>query len=269
MATITPDPEPGTERLRRPPPERTGPIRNMTSMLRGKSAGARAPAPGASSEEPPLGPEARAVRSGYELCEAAIRKGQEAARRFAPGLGDPRGAEGQGARDALGLAEGAFHVWADLVTAWMRAVIPLAPQGLPDPLKLIDALRVAISSQAPGQAPGQASGHVSGERGRATGHALSMAIDVRSSRPVRISIDMSRDVDPSELAVLPLQPLDRDPGKPAILGIELRPRQGSGGPALEIHLVVPDAQPPGRYLGAVHEKTSGAFVGGLTVDLGT
>ena len=51
----------------------------------------------------------------------------------------------------------------------------------------------------------------------------------------------------------------------AILGVELA--ASKGGHHIEVHLTISDSQPPGRYLGAVYDKGSGAFVGGLTVDL--
>lgn len=296
MATTTRDSEPKVVkavRRKRTAPERTAPERNMTAMLRGKSPpgqtgsrrggapsmpvppGAPAqPRPGAANAAnaanvAPPSPAAaetaehRAVRSGYELCEAAIRRGQEAAKRFAPNLADVTSTlkEAPGAKEALGMAEGALRVWADLATAWMRAVMPLAPAGFPDPLKAMEALREALSGEASGHATGQATGHATAARGQ----AISFAVEVLSARPARVAFELSREVDVAALAVQPLQSLDRDPAKPALLGVELHPSKD--GRSVEIVVAIAGAQPPGRYLGAVYDKVSGTLVGGLTIDL--
>ena len=159
----TPDSEPKAKaRRKRTPPERTAPVRQMTSSLRAKPA-PRAPLTDDEPATPPAGAapaggaaeraEDRAVRSGYELCEAAIRRGQEAARRLAPGLADMTNGlrEVPGAKEAYGLAEGAMRIWVDVANAWIRAVLPLAPAGMPDPFHILDALREA-SGAAPGAA---------------------------------------------------------------------------------------------------------------------
>lgn len=272
----------------------------MTSMLRGKSAAAKSGSPGKStgpavnvpiasgaarrgpaakvksgSPAAPAGPAAaapagaavaesaedRAVRSGYELCEAAIRRGQDAARRLAPGVAEMTSGlkEVPGAREALGLAEGAFRAWSDLATAWMRAVLPLAPAGFPDPLHILETLREAVAKGAGAQAAGAAGASA----GR--GHGVSFAVTVASARPARIGFELSREADPATLAVQPLQPLSREAGGLAILGVELAASKDRRN--IEVHLTISDSQPPGRYLGAVYDKGSGAFVGGLTVDL--
>jgi hypothetical protein len=237
----------------------------MTSALRAKSASKerapnddeRAAPPFATAprdeEQGAERAEDRAVRSGYELCDAAIRRGQEAARRFAPNIAEMTSGlrDVPGAKEAYGLAEGAMRVWVDVANAWIRAVLPLAPAGMPDPFHVLDALR-----EASGAGPGA---------GASRARPVGFVVEIASARPARVAFDLSREHEVSKLAVQPLQPVDPDRKKLPIAGVELRP--GADGRTVEIHLAISDAQPAGRYLGAVYDKATGAFVGGLTVDV--
>jgi hypothetical protein len=226
----------------------------MTSVLRDRGASSPAAVPA------PEGHAKHLVRVGHELAEAAIlRTRQRVGQGGPPGSGDADSASGAGPRDPLHFAETALRVWAELATGMIRAVFPLVPQLLPDATKIVDALRDLAGGHAKASS-GKASS------GQTTTGQLAFSVEVQSARPVRISFQLHHETQVAGLAVQPLFPIGKDAGKAPLTGVKLAP--GKDGKSVDLHLSVPDGQPPGRYLGAVYDEASGTIAGGLTVDLG-
>jgi hypothetical protein len=249
------------ERIRRPEPARTEPVRNLSGVFRGEAptsgpgatpdapASARSPAsdPFAWPDDDPV---SRAARAGYEVVEQAVRRGFGPDRASSPGLpwmpwagawtGGPPGpwTTGQWV-DGMTRAFATWAQWFDAWSATARSIVGGSSADHTDPV--------------PGTAPPVAPAPFPAAR------PLQVTVELRSARAVSVELDLL-------------------PGAPAaleVLGL-LAPRAAAAPPITDVSIAVTDGavtiglgsvehHPAGTYVGAV--LAAGRACGTLTVRL--
>ena len=211
-------------RLRRDDPDRTEPDRSFSGTF-------QPDAPGGDD------PVTRGVRMGYRLVEEQMRRGQQLAQDASARFG--AGGRGGDMRD---FAERALRFYGDLYTDaalfWLDAaltfVAPVDP-AQPNP---------GVSPAAPSSA--------------------AVPLDVASSRPARVSLNLNPGARPAALQVLTMR--TGDGVKPPLMDVSFQPQAGGGLPVLRIR--VPDEQPAGVYHGVVCDaQNPGTVLGTLTVEI--
>jgi hypothetical protein len=223
------------ERIRRPKPERKGPIRGGTASLFGPPG---APSGGDAGDEERGGPAeavARAVDLGYRVVDDYIRQGQNAARL----VGRRSYGPGAMANDLQDMAARFMQYGAELMDVWMQL------------------LGQAAAGQAarPGNAPagGRSEPRPTAER---RGTASRVIVAIESSQLAEVEVDLDAP-DGGRLAVQELQSLG---GGPSISGAAF---EGVDPPRLRIR--VPDDHPPGTYCGLVLDVDSSLPAGSVVV----
>ena len=223
------------EHRRRPIPERTGPIRSWTELLR------RAERPGAPDSPPSHQPEESAdaaagdgapgaVNLAYRVIEDYMHEGQATAERTV--------------KDARhgGRAEGSFQALSERLLGdalvWLEHAAKL--WGRFDP------------PDAPSPTPRQDSAPAGSTVFRA---------HVRSSAPVEIRLDLDSGAAGRPLGVHGLR--CQDPAAPTIDGATLAPVDDTG--IYRISVSVPEGQPAGGYSGVVYDTRDGSVQGTLAV----
>jgi hypothetical protein len=88
-----------------------------------------------------------------------------------------------------------------------------------------------------------------------------VTLDLSTTRPVEVSLDLSPDAELADLVVQDLSSFDGG-GKPSIAGPALE--AGAGGRLILRLSVAPD-QPPGTYLGMILDRTYAEQRGTLRV----
>lgn len=242
------------QRHRRPQPQRTGPIRDFSTLLRetpaspggggedgGCSAGA---APAASGWESSV---ARAVERGYSVIEEQIRQGCGLAALRAASRDSDGGESGvsRDGRDIGTMLEILLGCYADIGRRSLELIDTVARGALGD---AAGAAREA-TRQAPAVSP----------------TAVRFSVDLRARRPVEVSLALDPPADPqatlAALTVLPLHAADTD-----IAPIrEVRVTRTPGTQTLCVHVSVGDEQPAGLYSGVVVDAGSHAPCGTLTL----
>lgn len=220
------------QRHSREDPERTEPIRDFSGAFRDPdSAGGSGKADAAKGEDFVTS----GVRLGYRLVEEQIRRGRRAARH----------ASGQfksSSSELQDLTERALRFYSDASRFWFdRAADLLAPFDLDD---------LMAEDEAAGTAPEAAPG----------GTAF-MPLDVASSRPVRVRLNLRPGSESLPLDVI--QPRARDVAKPPLMNVSFTQEAAGTGLTLRI----PDDQPADVYHGVVCHRDSGEPLGTLSVEI--
>jgi hypothetical protein len=225
-----------TERLRRPTPERTGPIRSWAELAR-RSAG-----PGAAKSAPPApaqesaGPEPASegapggANLGYRVIDDYLRQGQETARQIAAGLAGGAGAAGSFQDLSQRLMRDGL-LWLEYVAKLWAAADPPG-EGRPEPAA------------------------------RPAGGTDGFRVRVRSQAPAEVILDLRPDAAGRSLGIHPLR--CPDPEAPPLAGVGLAADDG-GRWCVRVH--VEDGQPPGVYSGIVYDRRDGTVCGTLAVRL--
>jgi hypothetical protein len=227
------------ERLRRPFPERTGPIRCVGALARGAATGAgasaREPGPG-TAEKAGAGAEPEAGRGeggapsavdlAYRVIEDTMRQGQEAARQIATGL-------------TGGLAApGSFQA--------------LTERLVRDGLVWIESLAKLWAAVDPPEAPGA----VASPSGRG-----GVRVRVASRAPAEVTVELRPGALGRDLAVHALR--GPDAAAPPIEAVSFQRVEESGSWYLVVR--VPDGQPPALYSGVVYDSADGGVLGTVAV----
>lgn len=232
-----------TARIQRDTPQRGGPLRSATAMLR----------PGEPDPEPPPGarPGAApstagrvesAVSTAYQVLEQAMRRGRDAARRYTSSAeGDSSMGSDRNGQDPRDPYTQAFRAWTNLFSTWADVLGPLMPPGMRPPW--------APGAEAPEKAASEA-----------PAQGLRLVLDTMSSRPVEVELDLQPAPPGTELAVQDLRSFED--GKPPITGARLQHLEGG---RLKLHLRVPQEQPCGVYAGVVYDPAKSERRGSLTV----
>lgn len=235
------------QRRRRPELERTGPIRNFTTLLKPPGT-TRDPAGDGSEPHPGAGEEstiARAVKLGYRVYEEQIRLG----RSFAARLASPRSPESRpGTGDLKAISEQILGYYVELGRLSLELIEALARGPLADVLSPDGARREAEGRADPAAAT----------------TALQLAVEVVAARPTEVKLDL-RALPPGRRAMVhALRALD--PSVPALEDVTALP--DGNGSAMTLRVTVPDAQPPALYTGAVVDAQSNEPWGTLSVRVG-
>jgi hypothetical protein len=246
------------ERLRRPDPARTEPIRDWSDLYRksdprppepaADGAGGQARSPVTSLEEAIN----HGVEAGYRVIGEHIRRGQSAAQQFNPHPANsvPRPDNSQIRQDDIQkLLERIFQSFSDLVPFWVELFNTVATSGLS---------RVSAAMQ---RAPSDGK---AADAGVNSAPPAAMEIEVMSARPARVSLDLHPGTAQMPLASHGLRAID--PAKPPLTDIEFV--RGHIGQACCVKIRVAEDQPAGTYTGVVVDRNSGEPRGTLTVRIG-
>jgi hypothetical protein len=271
----------GVRRFRRPPLDRTGPLRSAAGFVKASRPFTQ-PASGASPDAGAgagagAGPDGEdlGVSMGYEVIDEYLRRAKATAGRHSPDGAPSDGASFESlAGDLERLAEDSIGYYRNLVDTWLRIVTVMGRQ-------LTSA--VGASGASPFGAPTGAPAGASGPRPRpgpgsdpapspapdgwqpddlrAPAAPSAVAVRIVSGRPAVVTLDLKGDADPERLVVQPLRLPEGD--VPPITGAAFE----SDGERARLHVEVPDDQPPGVYVGAVVDRLTGAPAGTLCVEL--
>lgn len=241
------------ERIRRMPPERTGPIRNATAMFRPNELIPPRLPPTPNPRHPetdasPVGSRVEsAVNTAYRVLDDALSRGREAARRHSRASSNALPANGRRG-DFKRLSEDAVRLCSDIMTSCLDFVEPLArtvarpfqPEPKPEQPSL------AISSGLP-----------------SSGGPLRVALDVSSPMPIEVFLDISPGAEVARLAVQDLRSLEGSSNN-SITGIRFDLADGRS-PRLRVR--VSSGQPAGTYLGFLYDTQTAEPRGSLRVVL--
>lgn len=243
-----------SERVKRPEPERTDPIRSGWLSLFGIPTGpsrSDGRSPGADARGKPLSsdPVARAVELGYRVVDDYLRQGQQVASRIS------------GARDRsspLPMVD-----VQDLMTRWFQYTS-----------ELTEVWFQLVGLAASGQMPRGAAGPVepappttpdgSGSAGTAAAtpaEPARVAVAVQCGRPVEVTLDLRPIPSDATIRVHDLRAVDPDKPRIADVGVE-RAEDGEG---FQLRIRVPDDQPAGTYSGLVLNEATSLPAGSVAV----
>jgi hypothetical protein len=235
------------ERLHRPDPARTAPLRSFSNLYRRRDApngrvnrDDRASAEQASSVAGG-GPLAEGVELAYRVIERYVSEGRRTAEQF-----------NSQPYSLLSNTDGARELF-DLMLRLQTEMFPL----------LLDAMRSMIgfdasqASYAPGFRPNAATS------GAAKSGSAAVSIELISSRPVRVSLELREHSEKLPLVSLGLRAVD--PDKQMLTDISFVADDNGEGRRLRIR--IPEGQPPGVYSGVIVNRDTGEARGTLGVRL--
>jgi len=188
------------------------------------------------------------VQNAYRVLDEQLRRGEEAARSYRTLY--ERGE--LSAEDLPGLPRSAIRLWSEVLGLWLDVLGPLAPAGLRSALRSYGRESPWPEAEYTGQA-GQAAPGFEPMRAQPLPQPTwtRVTLDISTTRPVEVNIDLSPDAEFSELIVQDLVAFEGGAGKPPITAVKLEPgRDGR----LVLRLFVPPEQPPGTYLGMILDR---------------
>jgi hypothetical protein len=238
------------ERIKRPPLERTGPVRNWSTLLGAPSmadaARFAADATANGANRAGLGDVvSRSVELGYRVVDEYVRQGQRAARRFSEGAARPE----QWAGDAQDLGQRMAQYASELVGTWFEL---LERSNLSPAAAAPTAAARAAAPSGPAAAPGATA---------ALAARLRVAID--STRPAEVFVELAPEATGNRFVVHALRACEA--WKPRIDEVEFR-ADGSGEPPA-LHVRIPTHHPPGAYEGLIVDEVTNRPVGVVRVCL--
>jgi len=216
------------KRLRRPDPERTGPIRHFSTMFHrdGDASHTRAGSADEISD---------AVQMGYSVIEDQIRQGQRAARQlWGAGLGS---GSGTGIGTLTDVANRLLRFSTDLAALHFDLMTALLHSS---------EMRGFTSGVAPAQSGGSR-----------------VVVEIESKRKNRVTVDLWPGKHSSNLRIPALYSGDTD--KEPITGISFAAASDQS-PA-RMTIVIPDNQPPGVYSGLILDTKTSQACGTVSVTL--
>lgn len=246
------------QRFHREDPTRTRPTRNWSALYRQSDAreAAHSPeSPQSTDHETPQAPPwadvmSQSVNLGYRVIEDYIRQGQRAAQQ----ANDRSYNVGTTGNDIRDLVERMARYYADLGALWGDLINSFAAN--PD---FLNNLSRALQPQ-PAPANG-ASAQGSSANGVPGKESVTIAIEVISSRPTQVMLDLPLRPEQSSLIIHGLRAAD--PQKPQLTDIAFEPSP-SGGPIC-LRVCIPHEQPPDVYTGVVVDKQTNLPRGTLSI----
>jgi len=212
----------------------------------------------------------KAVDSAYQVLDDHLRRGREVAQQRT--ASEPRAAEAVPAdpgRRVLRAIADTWQLWADLVTPLTarvarelnqaaaarppRAAAPPPEVAFQDDDKHWREVRPSFFPDAPTNDP--VALHVAHA-------ALVVAIDVSAAKRHVVRVELLREPSAAGVVVLALQAID-GAAQPPLQGFVLVREDGE----VVLRGEVPDAQPPGTYVGALVERGTGRPWGTVTLTL--
>lgn len=240
------------ERLRRADPERTGPLRSWSNLYRASDAGQpRDPEPPPQPDKDAQPSEslsdvvAQGVGLGYRVIEEQIRQGQRVAEQISEAAYGPAAISS----DVREASERVVRYSADLLALWFDFVNSTMANG--------DLMRnLAASWQGARPATGDPP---AAQAARPT----SVAVEICSSRPVRVTLDLKANATGRLLATHGLRAVEAE--KAPLTDVSFEP--AVDGTPVVLRMRVPEAQPAGLYTGVVIDKQNGDLLGTLSAQV--
>ena len=228
------------KRIHREDPVRTGPIRNFSKLYREATNGAT-PAKPAAPEKPqkvaPAGPLAEGVQLAYAVIEKYIAEGRETAE----GLSSQPYVTRVANDNLQDILERMLRFQGEILPLWIETLANL----------------VQVNSGQNGHAT---TSHVwPAGNGGTKSDPIEVSIEVVSTRPVQVSLQLKPDSEIQSLAALGLSAIDS--GKPASADISFVPGNTKG--LVRLRVRVPDKHPSGNYAAVVVNRDSGEVRGTL------
>jgi hypothetical protein len=237
------------QRLHRKDPVRIGPIRNWSTLYRqpNPSVSLDSSENSSSADHATQGrswndPVSHGVKLGYRVIEEYLRQGQQAAQQINNRSYSP-GAMGN---DIRKMVERLARYYTDLGALWGDLVNSLVA----NPEFLNSFLR-------PFQSPPPSST----TNGVSANGATAVVIEVVSTRPTQVTLDLHPHSEKLSLTTYGLRAVD--PEKPPLTGITFESSPNPGPVRLRIY--VPDGQSPDIYTGIIVDKTTNLPRGTLSV----
>ena len=246
------------ERIRRPQPDRTQPIRNLSTLF--GASPRRAPDGDGADDSAPDGKKmasfgeavSRSVELGYRVVDDYIQQGQRAAQR----LNDRSIGPETITRDVQELTARMAQYASDFLGVWFE-VLELASAGTASRRAGATPKGGADAAAAPTPTPPRPAREPSSERTR-------VRIEVSSARPAEVSLDLVPNAGGASLVVHALRAVD--PEKPRLADVVLE--RGGRGEPLTLRIRVPADQPPGVYNGLIIDEQTNRPAGTVSVRLG-
>lgn len=250
------------QRIRRPEPARTRPIRSWSTFGgAGRSAvrdGAAPPdAAGADDIDDEIG---RGVDQGYRLIDEYMRQGLFTART----LSDRATGAASGLDGLPEMTDQMLRQAGDMWMLWLRFVsslggvgpstMPPSPSPTDAPAEGVDPTTDPHATPAPEAAPSS---------GFDAGSATLVTLHVDSARPLSVAVDVRAGPPEARYDVLDLRAVAVDGARLAGVTLEREP----DGESLALRLRVPPDQPPGKYVGVVLDANAGVPRGTVCVTL--
>jgi len=227
-----------SDRIRRPPLDRTEPIRAWSALF--------GSGPGGSLNDVV----SRSVELGYRVIDEYIRQGQRVAERFNDRSYGPETVTGDiqelGARMAQ-YASDFFGLWLDFVQVVMSG----------------GTLRETSAAEDGARARPAAPGNGAARRTPEAPAPTRVRIEIVSHRPAEVSLDLRPEAAGRPLVAQGLRAVD--PAKPKLDDVALE--AGPGGELL-VRIRVPGDAPPGTYNGVVVDAETSRPLGTLSVRVG-
>jgi hypothetical protein len=235
------------ERLHRPDPVRTAPLRSFSNLYRRPDAsnGRVTRDDRASAEQAgPVaggGPLADGVELAYRVIERYVSEGRRTAEQFNSEPYSMRSAT-DGAQELL---ERMLRFQSEMLPMWLEAMRSM----------------LGADTSPPSYTPGSRA--KASTNGAAKEGSTAVSIELISARPVRVSLELREHSETMPLVSLGLRAVD--PDRPMLTDISFVPEDNGDGRRLRIR--IPDGQPPGVYSGVIVNRDTGEARGTLGVRL--
>jgi hypothetical protein len=251
-------------RLRRPDLERSERVRSFSTLFGAPSATAAwAATPPDGNGGPSLSyVVTHSVDLGYRIVDDYIRQGEKAARRLSERPATPQSMIGDAQDMATRFAEHA----SGLAAVWLELLqVTTASSGLPLAGAFRDAATTAtgVRPAAPTQ-PAPAQPRNGAEAATVAADHARVRIEVASTQPTEVAIDLQPSTTRSVLIVHDLRAAD--PETPRIADVAFEP--GTDDRPARLRLRVPAGHPPGVYNGLIVDAASSRPVGSVSVSVG-
>ncbi len=248
-------------RVRRAPPERTGPVRSGGGPAEAPSGapdatGGSGPSAGSINEQI-----AQAVRAGYDVIAENIQQGRQAAERFRQGdynfrdvPDDVQSVLQRLIQLARELSTTTFDVCDRLLSEWRPTNPPAPPSDGPPPFRPAPTPQPA---PAPVVAPGNGAGP----------GQINLAVQFEGApNALARTLWLDRPSQPAEAQTFTSTPLaSADPAAPVISQVSFKMDLSQGG--LVAVVTVPPGQPKGVYSGLVRAPSDDIPLGVLAVEI--
>jgi len=247
-----------SRRVKRPPLERSRPIRSWSTLFGVPSVDAtvKSSASGpAQQTDPPQSLNdvvSRSVSLGYQVVDEYIRQGHKAAERL---RSRTYGAETM-AGDAQDLAVRMMQYASDFAAVWLDFVQLAAVNQSPPPSP---AAASRTGTSGPGATPAAAA-PASAAMAQSYEDA-NVRMEIVATQPIEVSFDLRPGAGTRPLIVHALRAVDAD--KPRLTDVGFQP--ASEGQSARFRIRVPDGQPPGLYRGIIVDEQTSHPVGSIGV----
>lgn len=230
------------ERVKKPEPGRTQPIRNWGVIFE---------RPG---QPPPENAVAHGVETGYRVIDEYLRQGQNVAR----GMSTPPASGGTPPDDGFQSRMGAMlRTFADFTSLWLDLMGRATSGGTAAREPGVTPAGGTAGPFSAGGAPGVAAASPEAQ----VGASPWLTLDIESTRRTEVTVDLRPRSSDGALRVQDLRA--SEPGLPHIQGVVIEAVPGED--RMVIRIRVPDEQPPGTYSGIILDEQAGLPRGTISV----